>query len=177
MKLSTKDLIIGALLTALTIIIPTAFKTPFTSLVIPPFSATLAAHVPLIIAMFINPFVALLVAVSSPIGFIISGVPPTVVARAASHIIFIAVGAFMVQRRANIYLIVLATMLIHGVCEYLVILPFGFLYDSFQALVTLYGTMIHSLIDTVIAILIILAIKRTPYKSIFAGYDFKFRRT
>ena len=175
MKLSTKDLIIGALLTALTVIIPTAFKTPFTSFVFLPFTATLAAHVPLIIAMFINPFVALLVAILSPVGFLLSASPTPVLARASMHIVFIAVGAFMVKKRVNIGLVVIATTLIHGVCEYLVVLPFiGYMYAGPQALVTLCGTMAHHLIDTFIAVLVILALKRTPYKSIFGDYEFGF---
>ena len=57
-KLKTKDLVISALLIAIGILIPMIFTGPPFRIVVGPYSATLMAHVPVIIAMFISPWTA-----------------------------------------------------------------------------------------------------------------------
>lgn len=63
-----KQMVYAGLLTALAIVIPIQFG--FLRIVIPPyFTATLAAHVPMMLSMLISPFVAAVVGIGSTIGF------------------------------------------------------------------------------------------------------------
>ena len=102
-RFSTKNMVITALLIAFGIIIPTAFG--FLRITLPPaFTATLTAHIPIFIAMFISPLSALLTAIGTALGFFFCGTPPVVAARAASHIVFALVGAFMISRKCSILL-------------------------------------------------------------------------
>ena len=67
--MKTKEIVIGAMLTAFSILIPVAFGN-YLRILIPPFSATLASHVPVMIAMMISPAVAIIVGVGSGLGFL-----------------------------------------------------------------------------------------------------------
>lgn len=60
MRLTTKELLYGALLTGLALLIPLAFQ-GWLQVTIPPFSATLASHLPTMLAMTISPWTAALV--------------------------------------------------------------------------------------------------------------------
>ena len=66
--MKTRDLVTGALLTALALIIPIFFGS-YLRIYIPPFSATLASHVPTMIAFLISPAVAIMVGLGSSLGF------------------------------------------------------------------------------------------------------------
>jgi ABC-type sugar transport system substrate-binding protein len=90
-----REITTGAVLTALAIIIP--IQLGFLKIIIPPFTATLASHVPMFIAMVINPTVAVMVGVGSTIGFLLTA-PLYVAARAASHIIVGLVGAVLIKK-------------------------------------------------------------------------------
>ena len=57
MNIKVRQMVYAGLLIALAIIIPIQFG--FLRIVIPPFTATLAAHVPMMLAMLISPFVAI----------------------------------------------------------------------------------------------------------------------
>src|SRR5574337_1100634 len=81
----------AALLTALAILIPQVMP----KIVIPPASFTLASHVPIMIGMLISPVVAVIVAVGSTIGFLISGLPIEITFRAATHVIFALIGSLL----------------------------------------------------------------------------------
>ena len=153
-----------ALLLALAVMIPMLFP----KIVIPPASYTLASHVPIIIAMFISPMAAVAVSVGAALGFFVAGYHVTIVMRAASHLVFAALGAIWLDgkiappsgRRLIVFSIILSV--IHVACEISVLLPLYFggqmdanVYESgfFYFIVLLIGGggFIHSMIDFAIA--------------------------
>jgi niacin transporter len=121
-KVSTKQIVLAAMLTALSILITfSPLKLPLP----PPFSATLASHVPTLIAMFISPWVAVCTIIGSIIGFIINVPDPNVALRAASHIFFVMTGIFMLKRKVNSYATISLISIVHAVAEALVVLLFA----------------------------------------------------
>ena len=95
-----KEMVYAGLLTALAILIPIQFG--FLKIFVPPaFTATIAAHVPMMLAMLISPFVAVVVGIGSTLGFLMSGMPAPVVARAATHIVVGYIGAKMIMKSSN----------------------------------------------------------------------------
>jgi niacin transporter len=170
MKRDTKlqSLVIAALLCAIAIIIPMFFP----KIILPPASYTLASHVPIFIALFISPPVALAVTIGSTIGFFIAGFPLVIVLRAMSHIIFVIVGAFILKKSPNIMASVgsatvfgLFLAVIHAVSEVAVVTWFYFgntmtkaNYEHgylFSVIIMIgVGTVIHSMIDFGIAVLV-----------------------
>jgi len=176
-KMTTKSLVVSALLTAIGILIPIIMQPPF-KILIEPMSFTLASHVPVMVAMFISPLSAGIVAIGTALGFLLSGMPLVIAVRALSHIIFALVGAWMIQKERarlssipSLILLAVVTGVLHGACEMISILPFyfggalaegfyetGFLY-SVLGLVG-FGTVIHSWIDFVLSVLIVKALKR-----------------
>lgn len=166
--LNTKNMVITALLIAFGIMIPTAFG--FLRVTLPPaFTATLAAHVPIFIAMFISPASAIFTAIGTAIGFLVAGLDMVVVIRAASHIVFAIVGAYMVKRNMGVITIGIVTALLHAIFEALTVYVFLALGwtasgDSFVKVAfytTGLGTIIHHAIDYVIAIALIKALSKT----------------
>lgn len=165
-SLNVKDMVITALLIAFGIIIPTMFSG--LRVYIPPFSATLTAHVPVFIAMFISPMSAIFTSIGTTVGFIFAGLDPAVTARAFSHIIFAIVGAFMVKKGVSIVLTGVVTMILHAVFEALVSLLFlsagwsvsnsNMFYVAFY--VTGIGTLIHHIIDYIIAVILVTALSK-----------------
>ena len=91
----SRELAISGLLIAVGIIIP--LFSPV-KIVLEPASFTLASHVPIFLALFISPYVALSVAVGTTMGFAFAGFPPVVVARAASQLVFATLGALYLKR-------------------------------------------------------------------------------
>ena len=166
---STRNIVITALLIAFGIIIPTAFG--FLRVILPPaFTATLTAHVPIFIAMFISPMSALFTAVGTAIGFQFSGLDPVVVVRAASHIVFALIGAYMIKNNSSIVLTGIVTALLHALFEALVVYAFlalgwtaakeGTLFVTTAFYVTGIGTLLHNVIDYIIAILVVKALSK-----------------
>lgn len=98
-KQSVHRLTITAILVALGIVIPMVMPI---RLVLGPASFTLASHVPVFIAMFISPAVAITVAIGTFFGFMISGWPIVVSMRALSHIVFAIIGAFYLQKHPTL---------------------------------------------------------------------------
>ena len=157
---------IAALLCALGILIPMIAP----KIVIEPASFTLASHVPVFIAMFISPVVAISVAIITGLGFFISGFPIVVVLRALSHVIFAAIGAYVLKKHSNLlatskstFLFSLIISIIHAMSEVAIVTFFywgsnmtsayydkGYLF-SVIILVGL-GTVIHSMVDYTIAL-------------------------
>ena len=142
-KISTKDMVVSALLIAIGILIPMIFTGPPFKIVVGPYSATLMAHVPVILAMF--------TAVGTTIGFLIT-TPLIVAVRAASHIVFAIVGAILIKRKVGVIPLCLITGVIHAVLEGLTVLVFyagGFAEpaESYSAnmmvIITAVGTMAH----------------------------------
>lgn len=149
--MNTKTLVIGALLTAFALIIPLAFG-GILGIVIPPFSATLAAHVPVLLSMTINPFVAFMVSAGSAFGFLLK-LGPIVGARAFMHVIFAVIGAYLIKNGCSFKKALIITAPIHAIAEALVVIPFGFsLYD--MGVVVGVGTLLHHLVDSLITIFI-----------------------
>jgi niacin transporter len=148
--------------------IPTAFG--FLRVTLPPaFTATLAAHVPVFIAMFISPGSAIFTAIGTAIGFLVAGLDMVVVIRAASHIIFALVGAYMFKKRIGIVTIGTVTALLHAAFEALTVYVFLALGwttsgDSFVKVAfytTGLGTILHHAIDYIIAVVLIKALSKT----------------
>lgn len=147
MKTDIKKMTLTAVLIALSILIPIYFG--FLRVVLPPFTATVTAHVPLFLAMLISPGMAALVGVGSMIGFALSS-PIFVTARAAMHIPLGYLGGMLIQRGMPYQRVLILIAPVHAVLEALIVLPFGF--DIYQALVVVgVGTLLHHTIDSVIA--------------------------
>ncbi len=157
--MKTRDIVVGGLLTGLSIMIPLVLAgTPLMVHIPPFFTATIAAHVPTLLAMAISPGVAAMVAIGSGIGFILK-VSPIVGARAFTHLIFALVGAYSYRKGRSYNKILLFTAPIHGLFESLVVLPFG--WDLKQAFLACgVGTMVHHLIDAAIAAVVYQALSK-----------------
>lgn len=159
-----KTMVIAALLCAIGIIIPQ--YSPI-RIVIEPASFTLGSHIAVFIAMFISPAVAVSVALVTSLGFLIAGFLPVIVLRALSHVIFAAIGALILKKNQKILLSIktmipfaLLIAVIHAVAEVIVSSIFYFNGNvtksyliSVIGLVGL-GTIVHSLVDFSIAVLI-----------------------
>ncbi|MBO0432706.1 hypothetical protein [Enterococcus sp. DIV0660C] len=168
---SVRHLTISALLIGMGIIIPLVMP----KIMIPPASFTLASHVPLFLAMFFSPGVAVAVALGTTFGFFLS-TPVIIALRALSHIIFAVIGAWYLQKKPGIVLkdgkFTLANWkfqgfnffigVIHSIAEMLVVSAFYFMgnmpdtYYSEGYFYTVFilmgiGGLIHSLVDYNIA--------------------------
>jgi len=168
-KLALRNIITAALLCTIGIIIP--MFSPV-KIILEPASFTLASHVPVLIAMFISPVVAIAVALGTSLGFLLGGFPVVIVFRALTHCVFALTGALVLRKQPDMLnsagkslLFSLMIGVLHGICEVLVVVPFYFgnnmsqgYYNSgfFRSVVMLVGvgTVIHSMIDLQIAILI-----------------------
>lgn len=168
-NISTKirTMTIAALLGAIGICIP--LFSPAKLIIEPYASYTLASHVPVIIAMFISPPAAAFVALIVSFGFISYG--PVIVLRALSHIIFATLGAYYLKKNGNT-LSKLKTMIpfaliisiIHALGEVIVASIFftGGSVETYLFKILLFfglGTILHSLVDFSIAVLIWKAIQ------------------
>ncbi len=164
MKLKTKDLVLAALLTSMAIIIPNVFP----SLPLGPFTATAFSHLPVMIAMFISPVVALAAAVGSAVGFLIRFASMLwVPARAAMHIPFAVAGALMLKKRVNPYLVCFVTLLMHATLEVLILYPFlGTMpQKDMWEMLTFVGTAIHHVIDFAVAAIVMFPLYKAKYIS------------
>lgn len=162
-------MVVSALLCAVGIVIP--MFSPV-RVVLEPASFTLASHVPIFIAMFISPGVAAAVAAGTTAGFFLGGFPIVIVMRAATHIVFALIGAFILkskpsvmERRGPEFMFCLLLALIHAACEVFVVMPFyfgegmaqGYYERGFFVSVILLvgvGTVVHSTVDFYIARLV-----------------------
>jgi niacin transporter len=167
----------AALLTALAILIPQVMP----KIVIPPASFTLASHVPIMIGMFISPVVAVIVAVGSTLGFLISGLPIEITFRAATHVIFAFIGAVFLQKhhdytkgsKFQVFNGVIA--LIHTLAEVVIVyllLTTGFSHLNGRNMTSLLlilgvGGFIHSIIDFNIAMFIARAMRKVYPFAVF----------
>ncbi len=149
--MTTRQLTLGAVLTALALVIPFAFG--FLRIFIPPaFTMTLASHVPSMLAMFISPAVAGIVGLGSALGFTFA-LAPVIGMRAAIHIIWGVWGAILFRKGMDPKLVLALMLPLHALGEALVVLPFG--YELQQALVVVgIGTAIHHVLDSIITLLV-----------------------
>lgn len=152
-----KQMTYAALLIAFAVVIPVQFG--FLKVNIPPFSATLAAHVPIFLAMFISPWVAVVVGVGSTLGFLFAGTPLYVVARASVHIIVGFVGATMYKKKIAFWKIAIVTGFIHAIGEAIAVIPFGFNVYKILVVVAL-GSFIHHFVDAGITISLVKALSK-----------------
>lgn len=169
---SVKRLTISALLIAMGIIIPMVMP----RITIGPASFTLVSHVPVFIAMFISPVVAIAVSLGTGFGFFLSATP-IIALRALSHLIFAVIGAVILQKHPEILinkegkftllngklqLFNVGIGVIHSAAELVVVSVFytmgnlpgtyytaGFMYSIFLLMGV--GGLIHSLVDFSIA--------------------------
>ncbi|MCL6451566.1 MAG: hypothetical protein K6T75_09770 [Acetobacteraceae bacterium] len=158
--MKVRDVVYGAVLTALAILIPIYFG--FLRVYIPPFSATMASHVPCMLAMFVSPVVAAVVGLGSTIGFLVSSLPPVIAARAFIHVIFGVVGAYLYRAGMRPVGVLSAALPIHALGESLVVVPFGFRFFvpgepwyKWPALFVGVGTIPHHIVDSLITMAIL----------------------
>ena len=134
-KKRIQEMTFAALLTAIAILIPSIMPI---KLIIPPASYTLGSHVPIFLAMFISPWVTAFVILASSLGYFMAGYPIVVVFRAFSHIIFGFLGALFYSVTGE---------------------DFQKLFYVLFVLVG-FGTIVHSMIDYVIALTIFKSIRK-----------------
>ncbi|MDR1245613.1 MAG: hypothetical protein LBK57_01130 [Clostridiales Family XIII bacterium] len=164
---SAQRLTVAALLIAVGILIPMIMPV---KIYIEPASFTLASHVAIFIAMMISPAIAVAVAVGTTLGFLISS-PLVIALRAASHLVFAAVGGFYLQKRpetlsspVKVHVFSFLIAVLHSLCEVLVICAFYFggsltdyyQFGFFQTVIILMGGgfVVHSMVDFEIALVI-----------------------
>lgn len=158
-RFSTRDMVLTALLIAIGLLIPMVFTgLPF-RIVVGPYSATLMAHVPVILAMFISPISAAFAAIGTTVGFFFTATP-IIAVRAASHIVFAIVGALLIKNGIKALPLCLITGIIHSLLEGVVVLIFfvgGYNdpnpnYSNLAlAMITVIGTLVHHCVDFAIA--------------------------
>lgn len=170
---SVRKLTIAALLIAMGIIIPMIMP----KIVIGPASFTLASHVPLFVAMFFSPNIAIAVALGTAFGFMMTA-PFIIALRALSHVVFAVIGATYLQKHPEIilsnkkfqsYNFIIG--LIHASVELLVVAIFflvgnnaGATYDG-NLFVFLFGFIglggfIHSMVDYNIAFFVMKSLSK-----------------
>lgn len=177
-----QQMTLSALLIALGLIIPQVMP----KIVIGPASFTLASHVPVLLAMFISPFAAVVVSLGTTLGFLLTGLPVIITLRALTHAIFAVIGAYYLQRypqtvlqpkRFFIYNLVIA--LIHSGAELIVVTTFftlGNLAETYYEqgyFVSIFlllglGGVIHSLIDYKIALYLGKALSKSVDLPVFS---------
>lgn len=165
---SVQTLTYSAFLVALGIMIPIIMPV---KIVIGPASYTLASHVPVMLAMFISPSVAVTVALGTALGFFMT-TPFIIGMRALSHVIFAYFGALYLMRNPNsvyspkkmiVFNMILA--LVHAIFETIIVTIFfmtgaiseaSYTAGFFQTVLVLvgFGGFVHSLIDFSIAYMI-----------------------
>ena len=166
MKVQKKimTMVIAALLCAVGIVIPMFCP----KIILEPASFTLASHVALFLAMFISLPVAVVVCLGTTVGFFFPGFPLVVVLRALSQIVFVALGAWFLQHKKDVvsrpvssFLFSLVMGVIHGACEMMVSSWFYFNGGQNQQgyvvsvlLLVGVGTVIHSMVDYGIAVVV-----------------------
>ncbi|MBG9983945.1 hypothetical protein HYO62_03475 [Aerococcaceae bacterium DSM 111022] len=156
---NSKKITVAALLTAFGILIP--IMMPF-KLIIGPASYTLGSHIPINIAMFSSTGVGIVTALGTTIGFLLAGFPIVITLRALSHVLYIAVGSFILSKNQTLLaktstrsIFNLIINFIHGVGEVIVVylMTSGDIATQDDYFYTLFvlvgiGTIIHGFIDT-----------------------------
>ena len=155
-SVNVRKLTITALLTALAIIIPLYFG--FLSIKIPPFSATIASHVPMFFGMFLGPYAAAFIGIGSALGFLVT-LGPVVAARAAMHIFVGAAGAVFIKRGVSFTKVIGITAPLHAALEAVVVIALTGRIEF--AIVTVgIGTFLHHFIDGGISAVLVKAVSK-----------------
>ena len=155
--MNTRKFTMTALLTALAIVIPFAV---FFKVIIPPYSATLGAHVPMFFSMLLGPWAAVMVGLGSALGFFLN-LGPLVGARALMHVIVGVVGAWLIRKGLSFKLVAAITAPIHGLLEVLVILPFVDFNAYNLFIITGVGSMLHHGVDAAISYVMIKVLNKS----------------
>lgn len=163
-------MMLASMLCAVGIIIP--MFSPI-KVVIEPASFTLASHVAIMIAMFLSPGITITVCIGTTIGFFFGGFPITVVARAASHLVFATIGSYAIMKKPSLLtnikqftVFTFVLSIIHAICEVAVVMPFFFngadTSNFFYSVIVLVGigTIVHSMVDFFIAKVVYQAIAK-----------------
>ena len=164
-KKRIQEMTFAALLTAIAILIPSIMPI---KLIIPPASYTLGSHVP------ISPWVTAFVILASSLGYFMAGYPIVVVFRAFSHIIFGFLGALYlkkfpqtIENHKSSLLFNFVLGLIHAIGEVLAcVIFYSVTGEDFQKMFYVlfvlvgFGTIVHSMIDYVIALTIFKSIRK-----------------
>ena len=150
-----RTMAIAAMLTALSVVIPLL---PIPKIVVEPFSATPASHLPAILSMFMGPYVCIATSIGSAIGFFLGLGSPVIAMRAFSHVIFVLIGCFMIKKKVNIILVWAVTAVVHGLAEAIVATVYGSAFSAVWLSVGVF-TMIHHTIDFVISMVVYKALK------------------
>ena len=153
-------MVLAGVLCAVGIVVPMFMP----RIVLGPMSFTLASHVAVFLGMFISPAVAVAVCIGTTLGFFLT-TPAIIALRAASHIVFAGLGALYLKKYPDtMFNFVIA--LLHAAAEMIVVAPFflsGALFTPEQlangfvtsvVLLVGLGTLIHSMLDYSISILI-----------------------
>ena len=106
------------------------------------------------------PWTAVFTAVGTTIGFFFTA-PLVVAVRAASHIVFAIMGAYMLKKGMNLTVTGLATGVVHAVFEGMVFIFFAVgastssSYSNLAMMwITIGGTFAHHIVDYVIAVIV-----------------------
>ena len=136
-----------ALLTAMAMAIPFLVVL---KVQIPPFTATLTAHVPMFISMLLGPGAAIMVGLGSALGFFMN-LGLVVGVRAFMHVFVGLAGAVLIKKGIPFNKVVVVTAPLHGLLEALVVVPFtGFNVYSILMIVGV-GTILHHAVDGIIS--------------------------
>jgi len=155
LKTRTVDLAFGAVMAALALVIPLAFRGTPLQINIPAlgYSATLASHVPEMLSILAGPPMAFAVGVASALGFLVT-LSPVVALRAFTHGIWGALSSMGYRRGWSFLRVMIVIALpIHALGEGLAVMVFGFPLQA--QIVVIVGTAIHHLIDLVISLVIL----------------------
>jgi niacin transporter len=163
-KLSSKDIVVAAVLAILSLAIPIFFHGTFQIVILGiGYSATLASHVPVMLSAIFGPLVAAIVSTASAIGFF-GTLGPIVGSRAATHVVWAVAVALAVKKGMSFpKALFLVGLPIHGLLEGLVVLPFGVPWQG--ALINVAGASIQHVIDSIISIAVFMA--ASPLMKIF----------
>lgn len=169
-------LTLSGLLIAIGILIP--MFSPI-KIILEPASFTLASHVPIFIAMFISPAMAISVAAGTTLGFLFGGFPFVIVLRAATHLLFSTLGSIYIKRYPDLYkskfrfrLFSFIVALIHSFGEIVVSSIFyftgkmsaGYYQKDFVVSILLLvglGTLVHSMFDFELANIVMFALRKS----------------
>ena len=159
-KVNSAQLALASVLSALAIAIPLAFSGTPLQFYVPPiqYSATVASHVPSMLAITMGPSVAALVGLASTIGFLAT-LGPVIAARAFTHVLFgVAASIYMFRGGSYIKALILIALPIHAVGEGLVVYTLGPIFGVVKVLAEVaglwvfLGTLVHHLIDSAISL-------------------------
>lgn len=167
--MKTRELTLGALFSAMTLLIILVFS-PFLKIAIPPFfTATIMLHVPLFLSMLISPSAAGMVGVISAIGFMMTPLGPIVALRALMHGVVGYMGGTMVKRGMKYSYALGLTLPIHALLEgIVVVIAMGLTPEAikYALVVVAAGTAIHHSIDAGISMIFARALKKQLNKGL-----------